>query len=72
MATKKTTKTAAKKSPKGRNEPMYVVSQRTKLFFWEPFAVFETREAAYEAKAAYEAAAATSIESFKVSRVERG
>lgn len=49
---------------------LWVISRRTKLFFWEPFHAFETEDKAREFLRFYDETAKYSGRSYKVDRVE--
>lgn len=74
--TKKATKKAATKriakTPKItlKDDTLYVLSTRSKLFFWTPVQVYETREEANTAKTLIELENVLAIDAAKVTRVK--
>lgn len=84
MTTKKTTakKTAAKKAPAKKaatkrvpkitlqDTTMYVVSKRTRMFFWEPVQVFPTYALASEYRDAYEEFSPYGPDGYKITKVD--
>lgn len=68
-ATKRATKSASKKITLADNT-LYVLSVRSKLFFWTPHSVYETRADAEAAKALYETDNILSMEAAKITRVK--